>query len=126
MVSPQTKEQRGKTTKKLIMISDIVSLVAKSLQGVADATTKCANNPGPPRCIKSRGGKGKKLQGGVKDIIPRNAITGPNSSGAEAVEIAEKVSGIVLGAINDYIVPYVENEIFGGDINFFKCRRINF
>jgi hypothetical protein len=140
MASPQTKEQREKTTEKLRMFSNIVSLVAESLQGVADATKKCADNPGPPRCsIEPRGGK--RMKGGAKQNIknPRksgnltlenagNAITGPNSSGAEAVEIAEKVSSIVLGmvfgAINDYIVPLVEKQIFGGDINSLSAEEL--
>ena len=140
MAAPQTEEQIEKTTEKLKMISDIVSLAAKSLQGVADATKKCADNPGPPRCIEpARGGKVKKLKGGVrttnprksgnsiiprKSMLPENAITGPNSSGAEAVRIAEKVSGIVLRAINDFIVPYIEKEILGGDINSLSTEEL--
>ena len=140
MAAPQTEEQIEKTTEKLKMISDIVSLAAKSLQGVADATKKCADNPGPPRCIEpASGGKVKKLKGGVrttnprksgnsiiprKSMLPENAITGPNSSGAEAVRIAEKVSGIVLRAINDFIVPYIEKEILGGDINSLSTEEL--
>jgi len=117
MVSPQTKKEREKITEYLKLYSVIVSLVAKSLQGVADATTKCAKYPGPPRCIETRGGKDKKMQGGVGKDILVDSITGDDSSGAEAVRITEKVSGIVLGVVNDYIVPYVENQILGGDIN---------
>lgn len=132
MAAPQTEEQIEKTTEKLQMISDIVSLAAKSLQGVADAMKKCADNPGPPRCIEpASGGKVKKMKGGIKNrtpIIPSSAITGTNSSGAEAVEIAEKVSsivlGIVFGAINDYIVPLVEKQIFGGDINSLSAEEL--
>ncbi len=140
MAAPQTEEQIEKTTEKLKMISDIVSLAATSLQGVADATKKCADNPGPPRCIEpASGGKVKKLKGGVrttnprksgnsiiprKSMLPENAITGPNSSGAEAVRIAEKVSGIVLRAINDFIVPYIEKEILGGDINSLSTEEL--
>jgi hypothetical protein len=140
MAAPQTEEQIEKTTEKLKMISDIVSLAAKSLQGVADAMKKCADNPGPPRCIEpASGGKGKKMKGGVrttnprksgnsiiprKSMLPENAITGPNSSGAEAVRIAEKVSGIVLRAINDFIVPYIEKEILGGDINSLSTEEL--
>ena len=144
MAAPQTEEQIEKTTEKLQMISDIVSLAAKSLQGVADAMKKCADNPGPPRCIEpASGGKVKKMKGGVsttnprksgnsiiprKSMLPENAITGTNSSGAEAVEIAEKVSsivlGIVFGAINDYIVPLVEKQIFGGDINSLSAEEL--
>ena len=105
MAAPQTEEQIEKTTEKLKMISYIVSLAAKSLQGVADATKKCADNPGPPRCIEpARGGKVKKLKGGVrttnprKSMLPENAITLTKPNGTYLVDRYEKnVTGFRTG-----------------------------